>query len=297
MFCITASVVWGLSFVAQSVSTKSLETFTFNGIRLLLGALVLLPFVIHLQKKERVQFTPEEFSSRKTGFLKGSAACGLAMFFGNNLQQQAFRYIPCGKVGFITALYMVLVPVISLIFFRKKARPVIWVAVCVGMVGLYFLCLTPGEGFSVGRGELLTLACAFAFAAQILAVDRYVSKTNGVILSMGQFFVSGVLSAICALFFNSPDLSSVIAAAPTWLYAGIMSCGVAFTFQILGQRYTEPAVASLLLSLESVFSVIFGWLILKQTLSARELVGCVVMFAAIILSQLPEKGEKKEDAA
>lgn len=284
-----ASVIWGLSFVAQSVGMEKVGTFTFNGIRLLIGSAVLLPFVIRNSKRDRQKLSSAEYNQRKHSLVTSSLICGTVLFIGSNLQQQAFLYIEVGKVGFLTAIYMVLVPVLGLIIFKTKPRMTVWAAVIIGLAGLYFLCIPKSGGLSLGKGELLTLTCAVAFAFHIIAIDRCVGKTDGVSLSMGQFFVAGVLSVICTVLFEEPSVDAIISVAPSWLYAGIMSCGVAFTFQILGQKYTEPAIASLLLSMESVFSVLFGWLILKQSLSMRELFGCAVMFMAIVLAQLPKR--------
>ena len=284
-YCILAAVIWGLSFVAQNEG-KSIGTFTFNGLRTLLGGIVLIPLVIISFKKDNSGLPAGEKKSfpLKDVFI-GGLCCGIPLFIGGNLQQHAFNYIEVGKVGFITALYMVLVPVIG-IFLKQRARFNVWIGVFLGVIGLYFLSIPKG-GFSVGMGELVTILCAVAFAVHILVIDYFCKKVNNVALSCAQFFVAGTLSVICMFIFEEPKISEITGAAVPLLYAGIMSCGVAFTAQIFGQKYTEPAVASLLLCLESVFSVIFGWLILHQSLSHRELFGCFVMFIAIVFTQVP----------
>ena len=215
----------------------------------------------------------------------GGICCGIPLFIGGNLQQHAFNYIDVGKVGFITALYMVLVPVIG-IFLKQKARFNIWIGVVFGVIGLYFLSIPKGD-FAIGKGELITIFCSFGFAAHILVIDHFCKKVNNIALSCAQFFVAGILSVICMFIFEEPKLSEIAGAAVPLVYAGVMSCGVAFTAQIFGQKYSEPAVASLLLCLESVFAVLFGWLLLDQMLSKRELFGCLIMFIAIVFTQIP----------
>ncbi|MBQ3045257.1 MAG: DMT family transporter [Clostridia bacterium] len=284
-YCILAAVVWGLSFVAQSEGA-SIGTFTFNGLRTLLGGIVLVPLVILSFKSENKKLPEGE--KKKFPFkdvLIGGVCCGIPLFIGGNLQQHAFNYIDVGKVGFITALYMVLVPVIG-IFLKQKARFNIWIGVAFGVIGLYFLSIPKGD-FSIGKGELITICCSVAFAAHILVIDHFCKKVNNIALSCAQFFVAGTLSVICMFIFEEPKLSEISGAWLPLVYAGVMSCGVAFTAQIFGQKYAEPAVASLLLCLESVFAVLFGWLLLDQMLSQRELFGCLIMFIAIVFTQVP----------
>lgn len=277
--------MWGLSFVAQSEGA-SIGTFTFNGLRTLLGGIVLVPLVILSFKSENKKLPEGE--KKKFPFkdvLIGGVCCGIPLFIGGNLQQHAFNYIDVGKVGFITALYMVLVPVIG-IFLKQKARFNIWIGVAFGVIGLYFLSIPKGD-FSIGKGELITICCSVAFAAHILVIDHFCKKVNNIALSCVQFFVAGTLSVICMFIFEEPKLSEISGAWLPLVYAGVMSCGVAFTAQIFGQKYAEPAVASLLLCLESVFAVLFGWLLLDQMLSQRELFGCLIMFIAIVFTQVP----------
>lgn len=271
--------------MAQSEGA-SIGTFTFNGLRTLLGGIVLVPLVILSFKSENKKLPEGE--KKKFPFkdvLIGGACCGIPLFIGGNLQQHAFNYIDVGKVGFITALYMVLVPVIG-IFLKQKARFNIWIGVAFGVIGLYFLSIPKGD-FSIGKGELITICCSVAFAAHILVIDHFCKKVNNIALSCVQFFVAGTLSVICMFIFEEPKLSEISGAWLPLVYAGVMSCGVAFTAQIFGQKYAEPAVASLLLCLESVFAVLFGWLLLDQMLSQRELFGCLIMFIAIVFTQVP----------
>ncbi len=279
--------MWGLSFVAQSEGA-SIGTFTFNGLRTVLGGIVLLPPVLFRFKKENSRLPAKD---RQKFPLKdviiGGICCGIPLFIGGNLQQEAFKYLYVGKVGFITALYMVIVPLFG-IFLKRKLKINIWVGVALGVVGLYFLSIKPGD-FSIRKGELVTILCSFAFAAHILVIDHFCNKVDSMALSCAQFFFAGLLSVVCMFIFEEPKLSDIAGAWLPLVYAGVGSCGIAFTAQIFGQKYTNPTVASVLLCLESVFSVIFGWLLLGQKLDSRGFIGCAVMFTAVILTQLPQE--------
>ncbi len=216
----------------------------------------------------------------------GGICCGIPLFLGGNLQQHAFYLdLGPGKVGFITALYMVLVPVAG-IFMKRKLRFNIWLGVALGVAGLYLLSV-PAGGFSIGKGEIIAICGAFAFAAHILVIDYFCQKVNNIALSCAQFFVAGTLSIICMFIFEEPHIGDIMNASVPILYAGVMSCGVAFTAQIFGQKYSDPTVASILLCLESVFAVIFGLLFLDDKLNSRETIGCVIMFIAILFTQIP----------
>lgn len=286
LFCISAALIWGLSFVFQSEGSGIVETFTFNGIRTFLGGIVLIPIVAFsflkknkgLSKEERQKFPIKEV------FI-GGLCCGIPLFIGGNLQQEAFRYLDAGKVGFITALYMLLVPIFGL-FLKQRAKLNVWVGIGFGVFGLFLLSVKKGD-FSLGKGEIITILCAVGFAAQIIAIDRFCRRVDCVALSCMQFLIAGVLSIICMFIFETPNITAIKGAGVQILYTGIMSCSCAFTFQVIGQKYSEPASSSILLCLESVFSVIFGWIILNQALNARELTGCAIMFVGIILTQLP----------
>ncbi|MGN0355858.1 MAG: DMT family transporter [Muricoprocola sp.] len=285
------AVIWGVAFVAQSVGMEYIGPFTFNCIRCLIGGLVLIPCIWLLDRfkgKESMQSeTPQKVSvkSDKT-VLTGGVCCGLALFVASNLQQVGIQYTSVGKAGFITAMYIVLVPVLG-IFLKKRIGVKVWVSVALAVAGLYLLCIT--EGFSIGKGDFLVLLCAFFFSIHILVIDYFSPKADGVRLSCIQFLVCGLLSGICMLLTEKPDLGAILQAWMPILYAGVLSCGVAYTLQIIGQKGMDPTVASLILSLESVVSVLAGWVLLGQSLSAKELFGCVLMFGAIILAQLPER--------
>ena len=293
-----AATIWGIAFVAQSVGMEYVGPFTFNGVRSLIGAAVLVPVIFLLNRsKDTASAAADPSTSTTTSSAYktrdlwiGGIACGIALFAASNFQQFGIKYTTVGKAGFITACYIVIVPIIGL-FLKKKCSPFIWTAVVMALIGLYLLCIT--DGFSIGLGDVLVLVCAFLFSLHILVIDYFSPKADGVKLSCIQFLVCGILSMIPALVLEHPQISSILTAWLPILYAGIMSCGVAYTLQIVGQKNVNPTVASLILSLESCISVLAGWVILGQKLSAKELLGCVIMFAAIILAQLPEKSSAK----
>ena len=275
--------IWGTAFVAQSVGMEFIGPFTFNGIRSLIGALTLVPGIL-IQKKSGKR-SIEEGRSRKD-LIVGGLLCGILLFVASSLQQIGIKYTSAGKAGFITACYIVIVPVIG-IFMKKTSGWKIWAAVGLALAGLYCLCIT--DGFSVGKGDIFIFLCAVAFSVHILVIDYFSPKVNGVALSCIQFLVCGLISLPCMFAFEVPDMTAILSAKVPILYAGVLSCGVAYTLQIIGQRNVNPTIASLILSLESCFSVLAGWIILHESLSIKESAGCVLMFAAIILAQLPSK--------
>ena len=275
--------IWGTAFVAQSVGMEYIGPFTFNGVRSIIGAITLLPCIL-IQKKSGKKII-EEGSSRKE-LIVGGLLCGALLFVASSLQQIGIKYTSAGKAGFITACYIVLVPVIG-IFMKKASAWKIWAAVVLALAGLYCLCIT--DGFTIGRGDILIFLCAVGFSAHILVIDYFSPRVNGVVLSCIQFLVCGLASLPCMFIFETPDMTAIISAWMPILYAGVLSCGVAYTLQIIGQRNVNPTIASLILSLESCFSVLAGWVILHEKLSIKESLGCVLMFAAIILAQLPNK--------
>lgn len=290
LLLLLTATIWGVAFVAQSVSMDYIGGFTFNAVRNLIGALTLLPVIKVLDKthSEAEKKRESSASGRKT-LLIGGICCGIMLCLASNFQQFGIKYTTVGKAGFITACYIIIVPIIG-IFLKKKCSPFIWAAVVMALVGLYLLCIT--DGFSIGLGDILVLVCAFLFSLHILVIDYFSPKADGVKLSCIQFLVCGILSMIPALILERPQISSILTAWLPILYAGVMSCGVAYTLQVVGQKNVNPTVASLILSLESCISVLAGWVLLDQKLSIKELLGCVIMFAAIILAQLPEKENK-----
>ncbi|MCR4696466.1 MAG: DMT family transporter [Lachnospiraceae bacterium] len=304
MLLLTA-LIWGTAFVAQSVGMDYVEPFTFNFSRYIIGALVLVPFAIISLKKKLSNFDSNNSSHNnsnnntvldksinvekpnKKAFLNssilGGIGCGVLLCVASMLQQYGILYTnSVGKAGFLTALYIIMVPIIG-IFFKKKVKPLIWVCVILATVGLYLLCVK--DGFSFEIGDIFLILCALVFSFHIILVDYVSPRGDGVTISMIQFGVSAVLCFICALIFEHVSMANILRAWMPILYAGVMSCGVAYTFQILGQKYVEPTKASLILCLESVFATLGGWVILKEVLSLREAIGCIVVFIAIILAQ------------
>ena len=287
--------IWGVAFVAQSVGMDYVGPLTFNASRFIIGAIFLIPCIAFLDKlKEKenqaaCKNIPPAPQNKKV-LITGGICCGIAIAAASTLQQYGIAYTTVGKAGFITALYIVIVPILG-IFLKRKPRLIIWFSVLLALVGLYFLCMTDSLSFS--KGDTLVLLCAFVFSLHIMIIDHFSPMVDGVRMSCIQFAVAGVLCGIPALIFEHPTFSSLIAAWAPILYAGILSCGVAYTLQIVAQKNYDPTVASLLLSLESVFSVLAGWVILHQALSPREIFGCVLVFIAIILVQLPTPKTKE----
>ena len=288
-----AAFIWGVAFVAQSVGMDYVGPFTFNGCRFLLGGLVLTPFAFFREKKYQKSqiyknMAEEEQKKHRRVTLLGGLCCGVAICIASSFQQAGMLYTSVGKAGFITALYIVLVPVMG-IFMKKKVPVIVWMGVVLAAVGFYFLCIT--ESFSINYGDVLLFLCAICFTFHILIIDYFAPKADGVALSCIQFWFSGIVCMSIALFKETPNISAIFAAAVPILYAGVMSCGVAYTLQILGQKHMKPAIASLILSLESVISVLAGWVILKEVLTGRQLLGCTLVFSAVILAQIPVKNE------
>ncbi len=286
-----AALIWGTSFVSQSVGMKSVEAFTFNGVRTLLGALTLLPVValrrFFLRKRGGDPSDPREKPGYRKKLLTGGVCCGLVLCVATNVQQFAFNDpdSSSGKIAFLTAMYMVLVPVLSFFVFKKRPSVLVALGVVTGVCGVYLLSVK--EGFSMGYGDILSLLCAFCFSVHILVIDRFAPSLDGVELSCVQFAVSGGVTCLLMFLFETPTPGAVASAALPILYSGLMSCGVAYTLQVVGQKKTDPTVASLIMCLESVFGALSGWIILGETMSLRAIFGCVLMFIAILLTQIP----------
>lgn len=271
--------------MAQSVGMDYVGPFTFNCVRCLMGGVVLLPCIWFFDRKNKKRKQVPAIPGARKTLVMGGICCGVALCLASNFQQFGIQYTTVGKAGFITACYIVIVPVLGLLL-GKKCSPVAAGAVVLSLAGLYMLCMNGGE-LSVNKGDLLMLVCAFLFAVHIMVIDFFSPVVDGVKMSCIQFFVSGILSGGAMLVNETPEMSQIMAAWAPVLYAGIMSCGVAYTLQIVGQKGMNPTVASLILSLESSISVLAGWVILGQRLSSREVLGCVLMFGAIILAQIP----------
>ncbi len=289
MLLLTA-FIWGSSFIAQSVGMDSVDAFTFNGVRTLMGSAVLLPFIFIRDFFQTKKLTPEERKSHKIFDKKTliyGSILGVILCTATNFQQFAFYYSDSGKIAFISAFYMFFTPVFGL-FIKKKVPLITWLCVMGGCVGLYFLCIDPSAATAVNKGDILAFICSMFFALQILSIEKFAPDVDGIKLSCIQFAVSGLISCVLMFIFEEPNIGNLINATIPLLYSGIMSCGLAYTFQIVGQKYTEATLASLLMCLESVFGVLCGAIILHETLTGREIIGCVIMFIAIIISQLAE---------
>lgn len=294
IFLLLADIIWGAAFVAQRTGGDVVGAYSFNCIRSLIGFLVLIPVILFMGTGE----TGATKKSDRRTLLVGGILCGVALAFASNLQQLGITLgSSVGKAGFLTACYILIVPILGL-FLHKKCGWNVALGVLLAVIGLYFLCMTSG-GFSLEKSDVLLLLCAFAFAVQILAIDYFAPKVNPVSLSCVEFLVCGVLSAIpmFAVDMGHSREGIVLWAQnlTTWdawipiLYAGVCSCGIGYTCQIVGQRNFNPTVASLIMSLESAFSVLFGWLLLQEGLSRRELMGVLLVFAAIIVAQIPAR--------
>jgi len=296
LLLITAAI-WGSAFVAQKSGMDYIEPFTYNGIRTFIGGLVLIPVILIMGKgkKEEAELTEEDEEEKKKQnklLLIGGICCGSALFIASMLQQFGVMYTTAGKAGFITTLYVVMVPIVSILI-GKKIRPIMWLCVGMGAVGLYLLCMTDAS-FKLGFGDTLVLLCAVGFTGHIMVIDYFSPKLDGVKLSCIQFLWAGTLGIICMFIFEEPKIDAILQCWLPILYAGVLSSGVGYTLQVVAQKHAEPTVASLLMSLESVFAVIAGTIILHETMSVRELSGCAIIFAAVIIAQLPSKEERME---
>ena len=283
---LVCAAIWGSAFVAQSVGAEYVGAFTFLAVRNWIAVVFLIPVIFVrdtiLKKRGRPSVRPANRTQRRF-LLTGGAACGFFLCAASAFQQVGIRYTTTAKAGFITALYVVIVPILS-VFFGKSVKSRIWMCVALAVLGLYLLCMR-GE-LSLSFGDGVVLVCAFLFACQIMTVDYFAPQVDTVRLSQTQFLVTALLSTVCMFFFEDLSTDSLIKALPSIAYAGVMSSGVAYTLQIIGQQNLNPAIASITMSLESVFAALAGWIVLGQSMSFRELAGCVLMFAAIILAQL-----------
>lgn len=307
-FLFLTAMIWGAAFVAQSVSMDYIEPFTFICLRSVIGGLFLIPIIIVLDGIRRksqnesanvvssentlhnieMDIEKEEkqrLSWKNKQLIEGGIVCGILLFFANCFQQTGIQYTTVGKAGFITTFYIIIVPLIGL-FFKKYCGILTWIGVVIALAGLYFLCIT--QKLTIQRGDALILCCSVLYAGQILAIDHYNPFVNGVKMSCIQFLTGGVLGAVFMFLFENPSVAMILSAAGPILYTGIMSTGVGYTLQIVGQKGLNPTVAALILSLESVFSALSGYVFLHQVLTTRELIGCVLMFIAIVLAQLPD---------
>ncbi len=293
MLLITA-MIWGTAFVAQSDGMNYVGAFTYNSCRTLLGGFVLIPVIAFFRAFPQKNGSETPKAPLKTTVI-GGIICGIIFFIASSFQQAGISMTTAGKAGFVTALYVVIVPVIEVFIFRRT-RLKVWICCVLAIIGFYLLCIK--DGFSISTGDLLVLASAVFYAVHIMVVDRFNARNiDGTLMSCIQFFTAGTLMLICMFIFEQPDINSILAAWLPILYGGVMSCGIAYTLQILGQRYTDPTVATLLMSLESVFAALSGWLLLNESLSLRELAGCALVFAAVIFAQTDVKLKHKKSKA
>ena len=291
LLLLVTALLWGLAFVAQTTAANEVGPFTFNASRNFVGALFLSGVIAYRRRSGQDRPATDDGTgySRRTLLVAG-VLCGVALCVASYLQQAGITAYPpeaaaSSRSGFVTATYMVMVAVM-LMFMGKRPHPLVLVAVVVAMAGMYLLCVPNGLG-SVYVGDWLVLASAFGYAVHILVIDRY-TRVDGVRLSRVQLLVAGVISLVCALVFERPEPAAVLAAIVPILYAGICSDGIAYTLQIVAQKTTEATVASIIMSLEAVFAALGGWLILSESLTAVELAGCALVFAAVLLSQVPD---------
>lgn len=292
LLLLLTAFIWGTAFVAQSVGMDYVGPFTYTCVRSLIAGIMLIPCIAFLNKvnpkQEEMHIYQKEEGKQayQKILLIGGICCGLALGVASSLQQIGIQHTTVGKAGFITTFYIIIVPIIGL-FFKKRCGINVWIGVVFALAGLYFLCIT--EGFSVGYGDAMVFLCALAFSVHILVIDHFTQLVDGVKMSCIQFFVAAAVSGVGMILFENPDIGNILSAWMPILYAGALSSGVGYTLQIIGQKGMNPTIASLILSLESVISVLAGMVLLNEKLTGREILGCILMFIAIILAQLPEK--------
>ena len=292
MVLMLAALIWGFAFVAQSEGMKHIAPFTFNGIRSLLGGIALIPVVLILRARKKEPLTGEGART----LILGGLSCGFVLFVASTLQQYALINASPGKGGFLTALYIVIVPLLGIFLKKKPGVPIIF-AVIAALVGLYLVCFD-NEKLVLAADDILLVLSALVFAVHILVIDYFSPKTDGVAMSCIQFLVCGILSVLPIIFIDKPEISAILDAKVSILYAGLLSCAVGYTLQIVGQKNVNPFLASLILSLESVFALIGEYAFSLMTgnpadITPRKIIGYAVVFAAIIIAQVPELKKKK----
>ena len=278
--------IWGVAFVAQSVGMDYIGPFTFICVRNIIGGLVLIPLIFFLSKIDKTDRSEQEAGEYKKNTLLGGICCGVFLCAASCFQQFGIMYTTVGKAGFITALYIIIVPILG-IFLKKRVAGIVWLSSVIAIAGFYMLSIS-GQ-VSISKGDILVLIGALLFSFHILVIDYFSPRGNSVAISCIQFFTVSIICGILMFIFENPQIMDILEAYIPILYAGVMSSGVAYTLQIVGQKNMDPTVASLILSLESVFSALAGWMLLGQGLSTKELVGCGLVFTAVILAQLPQK--------
>ncbi len=293
---LTAALVWGIAFVSQEQAAKYIDTFTVNALRSFVAAVAMVPLIIFTSKTTGRPILEKTKADRKL-LIKAGVMCGTLLCISSALQQFGISIYPdntatSARSGFITALYVIFVPIFAFLLFKRKAGITVWISVLIATVGLYLLCGTGGLS-GIYWGDLLVLCCAVSFSLQILCVDHFIDRVDGIKLSAVQFLTCGVLSLILMFIFERPSMENILLSAKYVAYLGLVSSGCGYTLQIIGQKYSDnPTVASILMSLESVFAALGGWVLLSKKLSLVEIIGCVVMFIAIVLAQLPTKNKE-----
>jgi len=277
LILLLTAFIWGTAFVAQDVGMDHIKPFTFNCIRNFVGALALLPVIVVMGKMKK-----EKAEEDKKALWMGGVSCGIVLAVASTLQQVGIQYTTSGKAGFITALYIIFVPLFSL-FTKKKPKPTIWISVLLAVVGMYLLCVK--ESLTINRGDFYIFLCAIAFTFHIMVIDHFSPRIDGVKMSCIQFFVCGCICLVLTAFFETPTVDGIMSATVPILYTGVMSSGVAYTLQIIGQKYTSPALATLVMSLESVFAALAGWVLLGQGMTSSEIFGSILMFCGILIAQ------------
>ncbi len=290
---ITATI-WGSGFVGQKLGIEHISPFAFTFFRTFIGALVLLPVLWLLNRGHKNSRADLRRPGRRRDFLLGSLCCGACLITAESFQQFGMVYTEVSKASFITAMYIIFVPLLS-VFLGQKTSFKIWLGVALSVAGLYLLCVK--STLSLQWGDALVLTCAVAFAFHILVIAHFVTRVDGVLLSCGQFFTASFFGLILMLAFDIPTFEEIIRAAPAFIYCGVMSNGIAYTLQVVGQRGVNPTIATLIMSLESVMGCLFGVFFLGDILTASETAGCALMFAAVIVAQLPsfKRGSKEEE--
>jgi len=283
-----AAAIWGMAFVSQSKGMEYMHPLTFNGVRCLIGVVTLFIYLAATGKFAKGKIPPERWKKN----LVAGLFCGLAFTAASTLQQYGIKYTTVAKAGFITTLYIIFVPMAG-VFLRKRVAWIIWAAAVMAAVGMYLLCMT--ESLVLGKGDLLVLLCAIVYAVHIMLVDHFAPETDGPVVSCIQFLICGVVCMIGSFIWGAPQMSQLTGGMGALLYAGVLSCGVAYTLQIVGQKGVNPTVAALVMSLESVVATVAGWaafrigfLVDDQSLTLSQIAGCVIVFAAVIIVQLPE---------
>ncbi|HHV38698.1 MAG TPA: DMT family transporter [Tepidimicrobium sp.] len=290
LILLTTAIIWGTSFVSQKLGMNYIEPLTFGAARFLLGALALIPVIRIfdlLNKKKEIAVDEDRPEFKTEDLIKGGILCGIAIFLGASTQQWGIVYTTAGKAGFITALYIVIVPLLGM-FIGKRTKLLTWIGVILAVIGLYLLTIQ--EGFFIQKGDAVVLIGTIFWALQIILVEAYIDKVDGLKLSFVQFLTAGALSAIAAIIFETPRIYDIVACAGPILYTAVVVVGVAYTLQIIGQKYTSSTVAAIILSLEALFAVISGAIFLNESMNPRELLGCFLMLVAVIITQIePEE--------